>query len=115
MCGFRNAWAVLIRQLFDAVKLISVYHIEKNSIISVIKISGILSYDEWSKIPTYPEKQKKPSQRGFIEKPKKRYVNLSKIKNLYLNITLRAVVVGRLLFIPYWAILATKKLRSEVS
>lgn len=49
MCGFRNTWAVLIRQLFDAVKLISVYHIEKNSIISVIKISGILSYDECAK------------------------------------------------------------------
>lgn len=39
MCGFRNTWAVLIRQLFDAVKLISVYHIERNSIISVVKYS----------------------------------------------------------------------------
>ena len=66
MCGFRNAWAVLIRQLFDAVKLISVYHIEKNSIISVIKISGILSYDEWSKIPPKSDKLSKYERNWFI-------------------------------------------------
>ena len=60
-------------------------------------------------------KTEETKPKRIYRKTLKRYVDLSKIKNLYLNITLRAVVVGRLLFIPYWAILATKKLRSEVS